>query len=264
MAMPLNSEENPPAVEITIDYLSSEDLKPLSDPDIQIQGLIEGLESKDWIKVCDSLNDTRRLAIHHSTLLLPLLEPVVVVLVKAMKNPRSALCKTSIMAAADLFVAYRDKLMEPDFSGCFDNLLLQLLLKASQDKRFVCEEADKTLKSMVQSLTPLPMLQNLQKYASHFNPKVRAKAAVSISNCVSRMSFEDLQEFGLVSLVQVAANLLNDRLPEAREAARSITMSVYKSFTENEDQKQEAWQNFCESNLPALHGQSIIKITTIN
>lgn len=65
--------------------------------------------------------------------------------------------------------------------------LLQLLLKSSQDKRFVCEEADKTLNTMVQSLTPLPLLHNLQKYARHFNPKVRAKAAISISSCVSRM-----------------------------------------------------------------------------
>ncbi|XP_010666574.2 uncharacterized protein LOC104883719 [Beta vulgaris subsp. vulgaris] len=271
MATPQNSVDDAsptvddaPPVDSAIDYISSEDLKPLSEPDTQIQDLIEGLNSKDWVKVCESLNDTRRLALHHSTLLLPLLEPVMVVLVKAMKNPRSALCKTSIMAAGDIFAVYGDKLLEPTLSGGFDNLLLQLLLKSSQDKRFVCEEADKTLNTMVQSLTPLPLLHNLQKYARHFNPKVRAKAAISISSCVSRMNFEDLQEFGLVSLVQVAANLLNDRLPEAREAARSITMSVYKSFTENEDQKQEAWQNFCESNLPALHGQSIIKITTTN
>ncbi|KAL2922894.1 TOG array regulator of axonemal microtubules protein 1 [Bienertia sinuspersici] len=265
MEMPLDFVENAPTVEPVIEYISSEDLTALADPDSQIQGLLEGLNSKDWVTVCESLNETRRLALYHSTLLLPILEPVMVVLVKAMKNPRSALCKTSIMAAADIFVAYRDKLLEDNLSGGFDTMVLQLLLKASQDKRFVCEEADKSLSSMVQSLTPLPLLHNLQKYAKHFNPKVRAKAAVSISNCVSRMNFGDLQEFGLVSLVQVAANLLNDRLPEAREAARSITMSVYKSFTENEeDQKQESWQNFCESNLPALHGQSIIKITTTN
>ena len=160
----------------------------------------------------------------------------------------------------------------------------------------MCEEADKALKSMVQSITPLSLLHKLQACVNHTNPRVRAKAAVSISNCVSRMvdtfllsltcyvtlaeiitfyiimgmltidvlqsqGLEELEEFGLVPLVQVAANLLNDRLPEAREAARSITMSVYESFTEKEDQKQESWQNFCEANLPALHGQSIIKLT---
>ncbi|CAO2821968.1 unnamed protein product [Amaranthus hypochondriacus] len=265
MATSLTSIEDAPPAESAVEYIPSQDLNPLSQPDEDIQGLLEGLNSKDWIKVCESLNDTRRFALYHSTRLLPLLEPVMMVLVKAMKNPRSALCKTSIMAAADVFVAYQDKLLEDTYSAAFDNLLLQLLLKASQDKRFVCEEADKTLNSMVQSLTPLPLLQSLQKYARHSNPRVRAKAAVSIANCVSRMSFKDLQEFGLVPLVQVAANLLNDRLPEAREAARSIAMSVYRSFPENEEyEKQESWQNFCESNLPALHGQSIIKITTTN
>ena len=46
------------------------------------------------------------------------------VLVKAMKNPRSALCKTSIMAAADVFVAYQDKLLEDTYSAAFDNLVI--------------------------------------------------------------------------------------------------------------------------------------------
>jgi len=46
-----------------------------------------------------------------------------------------------------------------------------------------------------------------------------------------------MKEFGLVALVQMAADLLNDRLPEAREAARSVVISVYEAFTENEEQK---------------------------
>lgn len=65
--------------------------------------------------------------------------------------------------------------------------LLQLLLKASQDKKFVCEEADKALKALVQSMTPLPLLQKLRPYVSHSNLRVRAKAAIPISNCVSKM-----------------------------------------------------------------------------
>lgn len=65
--------------------------------------------------------------------------------------------------------------------------LLQLLLKASQDKRFVCEEADRALGSMVGSMTPLPLLQKLRAYVSHANLRVRAKAAISLSKCVSKM-----------------------------------------------------------------------------
>lgn len=71
-----------------------------------------------------------------------------------------------------------------------------------------------------------------------------------------------MEEFGFVSLVQIAVNLLNDRLPEAREAARSIVVSVYEALTENEEQKQETWQDFCQSNLPAIHSQAMVKIVS--
>ncbi|GMH20047.1 hypothetical protein Nepgr_021888 [Nepenthes gracilis] len=257
-----NGDRLPATAETTIDYIPSGDLKPLTDPEAKIESLVQGLESKDWTEICDSLNDARRFALYHFTLLLPILETVMLVLVKAMKNPRSALCKTSIMTSTDLFIAYGDKLLQPTASDAFDHLLLQLLLKASQDKRFVCEEAEKALNAMVQSVSTLPLLPKLQTCVSHSNPRVRAKAAISISNCVSKMRPEELNEFGRVSLVQMAAELLNDRLPEAREAARNMVMLLYQSFIgDHEDQKQDSWRNFCQSNLPTLHAQSIVKIT---
>ncbi|KAL8142823.1 hypothetical protein V2J09_015855 [Rumex salicifolius] len=256
-----------PETTIEFEYFASKDLKPLSDPQAKIQMLVEGLESKDWTVICDSVNDVRRFAIFHSDLLLPVLEKVIAVLVKAMKNPRSTLCKTSIMASSDVFCHYGNKFLELNDSGAFDQLLPQLLLKASQDKRFVCEEADKTLTAMVESVPPLPLLHKLKAYVSHNNLRIRAKAAISISNCVSKMNTEELKEFGMVSLLKMAADMLKDRLPEAREAARSTVMFLYKSFPgseegeEEEEQKVEAWQLLCQDNLPALHAQSIIKIT---
>lgn len=66
--------------------------------------------------------------------------------------------------------------------------------------------------------------------------------------------------FGLADLIQMAANLLNDRLPEAREAARSTIISMHKAVTENEEQKEESWQGFCETYLPPKQVQSISKI----
>lgn len=263
----VNDENNvpmPPPItaDSSIDYIPSENLKPFPDPDLKSQGLVGGLDSKDWLKVCESLNDARQLALFHSDILLPDLEKVMLVLVKAIKNPRSALCKTSIMASSDIFKAFGEKLLEPGISNVFDNLLLQLLLKASQDKKFVCEEADRTLKTMVESMSPLLLLHKLRAYVGHFNLRVRAKAAVSISNCVSKMDLEGMKEFGLAELIQTAANLLNDKLPEAREAARSIVISLYEALVENEEQKQEYWQSFCQSNLPAIHAQAIVKIVS--
>ncbi|GMJ14087.1 hypothetical protein like AT4G15830 [Hibiscus trionum] len=256
-----NKAPLPPSAEASIDYISSEDLKPFQDPESKIQGLVEGLDSKDWVKVCGSLNDARRFSLYHSALLLPILEKVISVVVKAMSNPRSALCKTSIMAASDIFNAFGEKLLDFTDSGAFDQLILQLLLKASQDKKFVCEEADRSLKGMANSIAPLPLLKKLSGYVNHRNLRVRAKAAVSISNSVSKMGVEEMKEFGFITLLQMAADLLNDRLPEAREAARSIVFSVYKAFTENEDENPEAaWQNFCLTSLSPIQAQSMIKV----
>ncbi|XP_013710007.2 TOG array regulator of axonemal microtubules protein 1-like isoform X2 [Brassica napus] len=259
----LNDENNiVPPPESTIDYVASENLKPFPDPESSVQRLLEELASKDWIKVCESLNNTRRFAVHHSSLLLPILEKLMVVMVKAMKNPRSALCKTSIMACSDIFKAFAEKLT---LLKTMDDLLL---MKASQDKKFVCEEADKALNTMVNSVSRLSLLRKLKAYVRHSNPRVRAKAAVSTSNCVSKMEVNEMEEFGMVMIAQMAADLLNDKLPEAREAARSMVNSVYEKFTWNEEEegeegnKQEAWQRFCEKNLTGLNAQAMIKIVS--
>ncbi|CAJ2662159.1 unnamed protein product [Trifolium pratense] len=258
-----SNDENQVPLEPTIDYISSDNLKPMSDPEAQIQSLVEDLDSKNWVKVCESLNDVRRFALYNSSLLLPILDKILLVVVKSMKNPRSALCKTSIMAASDIFNAFGDKLFDPFTFEAFDGLLLQLLLKASQDKKFVCEEAEKALGSMVGSMTPLPLLHKLRVSVSHTNLRIRAKAAVSLSKCVSKMGIEEMEEFGMEKLIEVAADLVNDRLPEAREAARSIATSVYEAIikdVEEVEEKMEVWHSFCHSKLTPINALSILKI----
>ncbi|GAB4843605.1 hypothetical protein Ancab_013569 [Ancistrocladus abbreviatus] len=66
-----NGNRLPPSTDASIDYVSSGDLKPIPDPDAKIQSLLDGLESKNWTELCDSLNDVRRFALYHSALLLP-------------------------------------------------------------------------------------------------------------------------------------------------------------------------------------------------
>ncbi|XP_010921833.2 uncharacterized protein [Elaeis guineensis] len=264
-----NAAPPPKAVEQSSEYIASEDLKALPDPETKIASLLEELESRDWLKVCEGLNDVRRLALHHYSYLLPILGNVMLVIVKAMKSPRSALCKTSIMACTDIFHSFGNILLSTSEESAFDQLLLQLLLKASQDKRFVCEEAEKSLEKMAVSVPPLPLLKKLQSYVNHSNLRVRAKAAVAISKCVSKMGIEVMKDFGLAALLQVSAELLNDRLPEAREAARSIITSIHSGFAQQNELKvgdessdAESWQNFCSSNLPPISAQSVAKIVS--
>ncbi|KAJ4956478.1 hypothetical protein NE237_013261 [Protea cynaroides] len=205
----VNNQIKPPMAaaatgDTAIDYFASHELEAIQDPETKIQTLMETLDSKDWTKVCESLNNARRFAIYHRPLLLPILDKVMLVIVKAMKNPRSALCKTSIMASSDIFNSFRDKIVASD---AFHPLLL---LKASQDKRFVCEEAEKALQAMVESLPPVALLHKLINYVTHSNLRTRAKAAVSISKCISKMKHED--------------------------AARSTVMLVYEAIVRDEEQ----------------------------
>lgn len=50
-------------------------------------------------------------------------EKVMAVLVKSMKNPRSALIKTSIMASSDIFKAFGDQLLDTSTSDAYDQLV---------------------------------------------------------------------------------------------------------------------------------------------
>ncbi|EOA15409.1 hypothetical protein CARUB_v10007330mg [Capsella rubella] len=173
------------------------------------------------------------------------------------------------MTCSDIFNAYGEKLLEEPYLEAVDDLLLQLLVEASpQDKKFVCEEADKALNTMVNSVARLPLLRKLQTYVCQRNPCVRAKAAVFTSNCVSKMELSEIEEFGMVLIVQMAADLLSDKMPEAREAARSMVNSVYNKFTCNGEEKEEqgnrkeAWQKFCEKNVTGPNAQAMVKIVS--
>lgn len=46
---------------------------------------------------------------------------VIPLVVKSLKNPRSAVCKTAIMTAADIFSAYNDRMID-----LLDPLVLQI------------------------------------------------------------------------------------------------------------------------------------------
>ena len=65
--------------------------------------------------------------------------------------------------------------------------LLQLLLKASQDKRFVCEAAEKALIMTTTCIPPNLLLQKLELYVKHKNPRIRAKVSMCICRSVHRL-----------------------------------------------------------------------------
>ncbi|CAA0820205.1 ARM repeat superfamily protein [Striga hermonthica] len=260
-----NSRGEAPTLEV--EYIESENLKDVEDVENCVKTLAFELGSKDWVEVCEALNNVRRLSIYHKESIVAILGDVIALVLKSLKNPRSALCKTAIMTCADIFKAYNDDIIE-----FLDPLLVQLLLKASQDKKFVCEAAESALKSLTSSVSPLLLLPKLQPYIKNRNPRIRAKASVCISRSVQELGSEGIGEFGLDKLIQIGASQLSDQLPESRDAARSLLLElqcvyevshVHDPNVVSEEPAIASWEQFCQSKLSPLSAQAVLRVTSV-
>jgi len=83
-----------------------------------------------------------------------------------------------------------------------------------------------------------------------------------------------IKEYGMDKLIQIAATLLSDQLPESREAARNLALELQvfyeKSQASTSDEHEgepsastdaESWEAFCQSKLSALSAQAILRVT---
>ncbi|XP_059670170.1 uncharacterized protein LOC132315785 [Cornus florida] len=251
-----------------VEYIESENLTDVEDVDMSVKTLSTGLDSKDWVLVCEALNNVRRLSIFHKEAMLDMLGNVISLIVKSLKNPRSAVCKTAIMTSADIFNAYSDSIIDS-----LDPMLVQLLLKSSQDKRFVCEAAERALIAMTSWISPILLLPKLQPYLKHRNPRIRAKASMCFCRSVPRLGVEGIKTYGIDNLIQIAASQLSDQLPESREAARTLLLELQTVYlkshdpaptTVSEDPEMGSWENFCQSKLSPLSAQAVLRVTNID
>ncbi|KAJ7970871.1 ARM repeat superfamily protein [Quillaja saponaria] len=250
-----------------VEYIESENLNDLEDIDKSLKTLLAGLDSKDWVLVCEALNNVRRLSIFHKEAILNMLGDVITLVAKSLKNPRSTVCKTAIMTSADIFSAYNDLIIDS-----LDPLLVQLLLKSSQDKRFVCEAAERALVAMTTWISPILLLPKLQPYLKNKNPRIRAKASMCFCRSVPQLGAEGIKAYGIDKLIQTVAPQLSDQLPESREAARNLLLeiqNIYEKFhilapaIVSEHSEMSSWENFCHSKLSPLSAQAVLRVTNI-
>ncbi|MQM15552.1 hypothetical protein Taro_048496 [Colocasia esculenta] len=264
-----------------VEYIDSENLTDLASVDGSLSTLLARLESKDWVLVCEALNNVRQISIYHKEKLLDMLDTLISLIVRSLKNPRSAVCKTAIMTSADIFKVYGDGIIDscdPLFLYCYGKisviflLLVQLLLKSSQDKKFVCDAAERALVAMTTWVSPALLLPKLQPYLKHKNSRIRAKASVSFCRSVPQLGAEGMRAFGIDKLIQMAASQLSDQLPESREAARSLALELRVAFEKSqtppaEEAEQSApgdsWEVFCQSKLSPLNAQAILRVTSV-
>ena len=147
---------------------------------------------------CGGLLVARRLAFHHPDVLLGTLDAVVLRLRAHMNSLRSSLCKTALICCADVVRAYGDAAFEfledesregrqHDGSGGTGapSLMHTLLHKAALDKRFVMDEAKRTLLLIIERLDPDALVREiLLARVESKNDKVRAVVAMCLREAV--------------------------------------------------------------------------------
>lgn len=206
-------------------------------------------------------------------------------IIKSARSLRSALSKTAIMASRDLYLSLSSEMLPyTDVGGMaqpLQSLLGQLLLKAaSNDKKFVIEEAQRTLSTMAEQLKPSLFLPLILPYTEHKNPKVRGKAASILAASVTKLSPMQAVDLGLDVLLRAASRLLSDNTPEARDAAKKLIMLV-KNTVEDDgacdalkaagvaldgigegESLPSVWEGFCTKTLGASKSVPVLRASS--
>ena len=172
-------------MDVTQFYVRTEDLVPCASPKAEAAALVEQLDSATWTVACAALLNARRLAVHNREDLTGVLEAVLPRLKNHINSLRSSLCKTALICAADFFMAYGDD-MFPHLPVGSPSLLGTLLHKAALEKRFVMDEAKRTLATVIKFNSSDSLLPLLLLHVSEMNPKVRAVVAKCVVDTVDK------------------------------------------------------------------------------
>ena len=262
----------PEPVVVEVEYLDRSQVLAVSDDlQVAVDATMEGLQSKDWTEGISALNKLRQLSIHHTSTIEPRIQEIVPLVLKHVKSLRSSVCKTALLCLSDLFCDLGNSLLPfLDVGGVAQpasSLLGQLLLKASSnDKRFVIDEAERCLRELCGELSPSELHAKMLPYVQHRNPKVRGNAGACVASLLQQLSGDELNSSsgGLGGHLKAAGQLVTDKTPQAREAARSIIKIVHAAFDESTADSQAAAGCLPVSNGEIAEADSVSNESTLS
>ena len=85
-----------------VTVLPSDAIHPSKDPTVEMQKLLKQLNSSQWSVCFVAVESVRRMAIHHSALLIPHLKVSIKTVLKSSTNLRSAVAKNALFALNDI------------------------------------------------------------------------------------------------------------------------------------------------------------------
>mmetsp|Transcript_15584 Transcript_15584/g.26825 ORF Transcript_15584/g.26825 Transcript_15584/m.26825 type:complete len:277 (+) Transcript_15584:59-889(+) len=209
---------------------SEEELVPLEDPDTALQESLGKLKTNIWSEQFKGVSTLRAIIVHHyskNPSLQDAFEQAVPLVSSLANSLRSSLARNSLRLLAEIFERFGNSI---DLS----KPVSQVLLKACQEKKFIREEAEKALESLVRGRGHVAALSWLLDSSSHKNPGIVAKSASTLASIVQKMSVDIKSSPEMPRLLRAASSFAAAKLPEGRAAGRRILFQLSSMYSTEE------------------------------
>ncbi|KAM6280965.1 LOW QUALITY PROTEIN: TOG array regulator of axonemal microtubules protein 2-like [Porphyrio hochstetteri] len=199
---------------------SAREVRPFAEPQQELLNALTWLSSDDWEQNAKGLFSIRCLAIHHSEVLLPRIHDVSLAVSKEVNNLRSKVSRFAIGTLGELFRTLK-KSMDHDV-----DTIAQVLLQRTWDSSdFIQKAASRSLRLMVQNVTPAAMSALMASGIQHRNVTVRKCAAEHLLSTVEKIGAKKLlsgKHINTDVLVNTVVRLAQDSHQDTRYYGRQM------------------------------------------
>ena len=152
--------------------LQRNQLLKFDDPEMEISNLKRflGSSNQSWTDQYDAVDSIRRLALHDSDLLAPSFSTVIPFLQEGVSSLRSAMCRNSLFAMAELYESLSTSHTDTLLHG-LENTVDVLLTKSVNEKKFIATAGISAIEKLAESLSSKVLLLTLLGHHDSKNPK---------------------------------------------------------------------------------------------
>jgi len=209
-----------------LEFVEHTDLVPCSAPSSVIKRAIEELSSSNWEARFHAVTDVRRVTVHHGETITPHLHDIVALVSKYMLDLRSLLSKNAIVCMNELFQS-QGRQMDSNLP----RVIPLLLKKTGEANRFINQEADATLRAMVQYANTEKCLVLLLPFGSDKNSIIRLSTAQIVSEAAVQLDVKLFRFKDLKKLFTVIMSFIHDSSAGVRNCGRKIALTVFRVYS---------------------------------
>jgi len=212
----LAREDEPPQVDVSSFYVSSDQLSSCEEPGTSIARVVSEVSSKEWMISCNAMLYIRRLVRFHKDAFESHAEPALHSILQQMRNLRSVVSKSALLCATEIIDGYdTSKILkdEDSIQRCFCNLIEM----NSSGKKFVAVEARKALAALSTNLS-LTLVNLSLENVDNPNASFRSVLMQNLNDSLPGESFGTICE---VSWIWVIMKYMVQVISRARARGQS-------------------------------------------